>query len=606
MSSKRIFGIISKKEAQIPNVEPNIYKISEENGLKIDFCKKTATECIVSMSISGKYSAYNHESTGVIIDGEIANAEELKVEFEIPGDSDEELVLHLWKNKKNIEELLIGSFCIVLFDLINKVFFIVRDSYGMKPLFYVENKDFFAFSSEIKFLNCIKLFGKKPNTKRLLQYMCQYKPSVKETFYKNIFLLEPSKYLLFKDGFLRSSHYKHYKEYGFQGKDLTDAKKALRQRLTEACKVKKNESFSVQLSGGLDSAIIYKIIKKLRNESVKSVSFNFFENNGAKLECDEKFFQEIIHKNSGEHESISFTDQSPYDHIDKWLERFDEPYNLANSYLFEELHKYAKKNSISTVIDGVDGDTVISHGWERFDELFKIKSIFTFFKELKLFSNLHNYDEYRTLPLFRMFLVPLLRKKLIFKPLFAIKDFFLPLPKPKRIIKESILEEIGFVEQYDFSRNFRPHLEKINNPLIGTAFINIDILFFKYDVKLHHPFFDKRVVDLCTSLPSEMKLKNGISRYILRESFKDEIPKEIYNRHSKANLTLNFLEKINKKDLKMIQNEINNPHSHIKKYIDQEILENEFEILKTKKMSERTSMNIWNYVLTNRWLKANF
>ena len=69
--------------------------------------------------------------------------------------------------------------------------------------------------------------------------MCQYKPSVKETFYKNIFLLEPSKYLLFKDGFLRSSHYKHYKEYGFQGKDLTDAKKALRQRLTEACKVKK-------------------------------------------------------------------------------------------------------------------------------------------------------------------------------------------------------------------------------------------------------------------------------------------------------------------------------------------------------------------------------
>ena len=44
------------------------------------------------MSISGKYSAYNHESTGVIIDGEIANAEELKVEFEIPGDSDEELV----------------------------------------------------------------------------------------------------------------------------------------------------------------------------------------------------------------------------------------------------------------------------------------------------------------------------------------------------------------------------------------------------------------------------------------------------------------------------------------------------------------------------------
>ena len=121
--------------------------------------------------------------------------------------------------------------------------------------------------------------------------MCQYKPSVKETFYKNIFLLEPSKYLLFKDGFLRSSHYKHYKEYGFQGKDLTDAKKALRQRLTEACKVKKNESFSVQLSGGLDSAIIYKIIKKLRNESVKSVSFNFLKIMVQNLNVMRSFFK---------------------------------------------------------------------------------------------------------------------------------------------------------------------------------------------------------------------------------------------------------------------------------------------------------------------------
>ena len=52
------------------------------------------------MSISGKYSAYNHESTGMIIDGEIANAEELKVEFEIPGDSDEELVLTYGKIKR--------------------------------------------------------------------------------------------------------------------------------------------------------------------------------------------------------------------------------------------------------------------------------------------------------------------------------------------------------------------------------------------------------------------------------------------------------------------------------------------------------------------------
>ena len=96
----------------------------------------------------------------------------------------------------------------------------------------------------------------------------------------------------------------------------------------------------------------------------------------------------------------------------------------------------------------------------------------------------------------------------------------------KLIVKREFLKKINLHEPYDFKRNYQAHNEKIKNKFLECAFINIDILFFKFDILQVSPFFDKRFVDFCVSLPSKMKLNHGESRYILRESFKHSIPRK--------------------------------------------------------------------------------
>ena len=125
------------------------------------------------------------------------------------------------------------------------------------------------------------------------------------------------------------------------------------------------------ISGGLDSACIYSILcDELEVKKINTYSMNFNDNKGEVLACDETYFQDLIVDGST-HEKIDFREISPYSKVDLWLERFDQPFNLANAYLWEETFNRVAKNQNVQIFDGLDGDTVISHGWERLKELFK-------------------------------------------------------------------------------------------------------------------------------------------------------------------------------------------------------------------------------------------
>ena len=99
-------------------------------------------------------------------------------------------------------------------------------------------------------------------------------------------------------------------------------------------------------------------------KKLNSISKNFFGEDGNLLNCDESYYQNLIHKGSPNHTSAKLKKQSPFDQIDNYLERFDEPFNLANAYLFDEIYKSAKREKIDILYDGIDGDTVVSHGWK--------------------------------------------------------------------------------------------------------------------------------------------------------------------------------------------------------------------------------------------------
>ena len=55
-------------------------------------------------------------------------------------------------------------------------------------------------------------------------------------------------------------------------------------------------------------------------------------------------------------------------------------------------------------------------------------------------------------------------------------------------------------------------------------------------VEARSPFMDKRLIEFCLSLPPQQKLKQGWTRYVMRQAMKTTLPSKIWKRPGKAGM----------------------------------------------------------------------
>src|SRR6202166_3578685 len=112
----------------------------------------------------GHQPAWNEaKDVAVIFNGEIYNYRELRERLNSLGhrfatQSDTEILVHAWEEwgEDCLTELR-GMFAVALLDLRKRyanspLLFLARDSLGIKPLYYTQTPDGFAFASEVRAL----------------------------------------------------------------------------------------------------------------------------------------------------------------------------------------------------------------------------------------------------------------------------------------------------------------------------------------------------------------------------------------------------------------------------------------------------------------------
>lgn len=115
------------------------------------------------IDLEGGNQPFKKENKTIIFNGEIYNHKELRKELlknnKFNTNSDTEVLLTAYINygEKCLSKLR-GMFSFIVYDEISKIVFGARDTFGIKPLYYINNDDFIAFSSEYKAL--IKLLKK--------------------------------------------------------------------------------------------------------------------------------------------------------------------------------------------------------------------------------------------------------------------------------------------------------------------------------------------------------------------------------------------------------------------------------------------------------------
>ena len=107
-------------------------------------------------------------------------------------------------------------------------------------------------------------------------------------------------------------------------------------------------------------------------------------------------------------------------------------------------------------------------------------------------------------------------------------------PKYKEILKN--YNGLPIPNLYSRNSQYAHYLDVIN-PTIEMSLNLINHNASEYGIDIKFPFMDRRLIEFCLSIPSNQKLRNGVSRSILRRSLKNILPNAILNRYDKSDLS---------------------------------------------------------------------
>ena len=526
--------------------------------------------------------------------GFIKNPSELALKFYLS------FPLDLFKN-------ISGGFCFIVFDKKKRKIFCIRDQHGMKNLFYSIGENAVYFSTRLSFLVSQKDIKKTINIQTLADFLELSKNCKSSTFYNEINKLPNACFLKKNRSNFEISHYDQL-EAKINNLDLKETSKKLRNLIENLFdrKLNKNKNVGVMFSGGLDSSTVLAMLSNKKKHSDVLAISSIFENIDSSYNkgADESFFQKkLLLDKKVKHQTFEGNDHSTLRDIDEYLKIIGEPFFFPNAYIPFNCFKIAKQNNINIVFNGNDGDTVISHGYELLVELFFSFKWVALYKEL---SNISKVKKMNRRFIFRRIVIGRFFNQLVIFLIFHIKNFF-------KLNQNFTINSLFSNESEFFKRNkpklplidaAKNHLQVLNQNLQFEAIEKQGAMASYVGIEESYPFYDIELIKYCLSINPRFKLMNGMQRFILRDSMKDLLPKEIFERTDKSQFSSILHNDFLKKSEPLISQSIENPNKFLLKRIDKENLLKVWRKIKTNKshVNSNELSVIFAFVVVNRWL----
>ena len=315
----------------------------------------------------------------VTYNGEIYNFKELKSKLESFGhifvsNTDTEVLVAGWKQwGDKIVNYLRGMFAFVIWDESKKIMFIARDSFGIKPLYFYENKEKLILASQVKALKNGEDIDLSPDPAGHVGFfLTGYVPDP-YTFYKNIRSFPAGHSLIIKsDGTKKYNHFgglsnllkKAYENK--KGLDENENKKKFREALSDS--VSKHLISDVKtclfLSSGLDSSALAFLASEV-NSNINTVTLGFKEFRG--LDLDETPIAKSLSKIINSQHTTSFITKKNFDKdLSKYLSDMDQPtIDGINTWY---VSKIAKENGAKVALSGLGADEILG-GYPSFQDI---------------------------------------------------------------------------------------------------------------------------------------------------------------------------------------------------------------------------------------------
>ncbi len=507
---------------------------------------------IIDLTPAGKQPMrLNCQKTGrnlfLLFNGEIYNYQELKKELTNLGhdffsNSDTEVILHSYEEWGiNAFSKFRGMFACSLYDQDNNELILFRDRFGIKPLYYYLDDKNFIFASEIKAFWQFDFIKKEINQRAIFEFLRFGYIHQPETFYKNIFHLEAGYYLKIK---INNDKFDAQKE---KWADIFDYYRLPKEKISlEEAVLKTKEALldSVKyhlvadvpvglfLSGGIDSSILLFLMNELEHKKIKTVSAIF---KGTIYDESEKI-GELINTFQPEHLNIEITGRNFLEHLENIFYYMDQPtIDGVNTYFVSLV---AKEAGLKVVLSGLGGDELF-YGYPSFFDIPKIKKVKKFLKFFGLSNFLKLFGEFNTK---YQKLAEIINAKNLEEEYLIYRSIFTPSQIKNIIHSDSFVNSYKFVSHSDFNSHSDSFVNSdpfgysdyslisyfemfhyLKNQLLRDS----DVFSMAHSIELRVPFVDNILFEKIVPIPDEYKIKNNISKFLLKEILKEKVSKRI-------------------------------------------------------------------------------
>ncbi len=571
----------------------------------IEYCLKLNKSSLHNPAESSDSDPIYKDGVAVIGDIRIDNRRDLQ-EIEKFEDSktDVEIIILLYrKYGDKYIEMIHGAFAFILHDSEKGELSIARDHLGQRIIYYSIKDNIIFISSSIHKLLDYSVIEKKMNLNRVIDLIAHTHSLTNETFFQGVYYLEPSTTMLLSDNATAKKRFNY--------KSQIHVTKNLKELFYESVASVMDKNCGSMLSGGLDSSAISAVLQDLSSEKIQSFSVVFPElSPELKARADESEYSAAVVKKSGMHMNrVPITKFNFIENIKENMDFFEEPFMATNTYIYEEVFKAMRNKGVNIVLDGTDGDSVISHGTEIFryyGDKFEIRKLL---KEKKAYDRIYGIKHSALRAIISFVILPRIPKWLR-RPLKRMKntDFFFAqndlLSKAYKKTTERLYKDIESI--YTDKKSFNNFSEKAHYMMVykshwDSVFNILNTLAKKHNVEIRFPFFYQPLVNYCLNQPVTNKINNGVTRYNFREALKDQLPKKIYERNSKSDLSPIFTENFMNIDANYSNQVFFDKSSPIYNLIDKKEIK---KLLSSKNFKKNLSI-IYTFFSLYEWMKKN-
>jgi asparagine synthase (glutamine-hydrolysing) len=498
---------------------------------------------IIDLSANACQPLRYRERYTVIHNGEIYNYRELKEQLQEMGHrfhsaSDTEVIAAAYDHwKAECLQRFDGMFAFAVWDEEEKKLFIARDRFGEKPLFIHQDGHRIFFASEMKSLWAAGI-EKKPNLRLLFNFITigyTGNPEDRgETFYENIEKLPPAHYLICKPGAEPSLHRYWSLDPENVNRDISDEDAVERFRALLKTSVRRRLRSDVtvgsSLSGGLDSSSILSLMtrEKYTGPGALSAFTAIFPG----FEKDEAAYAATVAGNLGvTHHMIEIKEDDLRADWEKMMHFQEEPAGSASIYPQFCVFQLAKEKGVKVLLDGQGADEILA-GYPKYfkwywQELFRkgklVKSgelaaakkngVSESFGIRNVIASL--FPDMASVVLEKRYLLHALRHEDLDPEFIKMQSGEAYYASPSYSSLNGILHfntcEYGLEELLRYAdRNAMAHGREVRLP-----------------------FLSHELVEFVFTLPAAMKIRDGRSKWILRESLKNDLPPSIAARNDK-------------------------------------------------------------------------